>query len=133
MIPWESLVGGMLLGLAASLLLLLNGKVAGISGIISGLFKSDYFWRWMFVIGMVLGGSLGLFYFQAQIPMRYDSSNLVLIAAGLLVGIGAKLGNGCTSGHGVCGIGRFSVRSLVATAVFMLTAAITVFLRLHLL
>ncbi|GAM57194.1 probable transmembrane protein [Vibrio ishigakensis] len=134
-IPWDSLFGGMLLGVSALLLLLFSGKIAGISGIVSGALKNqagDRVWRWLFIIGMVLGGILGVVAFSADIPTVYDSSLWVLLLAGFFVGFGTKIGNGCTSGHGICGIGRFSTRSIVATCVFMLVAGITVFVRLHL-
>ncbi|GAM74345.1 probable transmembrane protein [Vibrio ishigakensis] len=134
-IPWDSLFGGMLLGVSALLLLLFSGKIAGISGIVSGALKNqagDRVWRWLFIIGMVLGGILGGVAFSAGIPTVYDSSLWVLLLAGFFVGFGTKIGNGCTSGHGICGIGRFSTRSIVATCVFMLVAGITVFVRLHL-
>ncbi|GEA50360.1 membrane protein [Vibrio inusitatus NBRC 102082] len=134
-IPWSSLFGGMLLGISASLLLLFNGKIAGISGIVSGLMKNesgDRGWRWLFVIGMVIGGVLGAKAFGAHIPTQYDTNLLLLLLGGLFVGIGTKIGNGCTSGHGICGIGRLSKRSIIATCVFMLVSGITVFVRLHL-
>ncbi|WP_217532373.1 YeeE/YedE family protein [Vibrio metschnikovii] len=135
-IPWYSLFGGMLLGVSATLLLLLNGKVAGISGILGGLFTpkaQDTAWRWLFIIGLVVGGVFGVRLFAAEVPLQYSSSTGMLIIAGLLVGLGTRLGNGCTSGHGICGIGRLSLRSIVATGIFMLVAGITVFIRLHLL
>ncbi len=134
-IPWDSFFGGMLLGVSALLLLLFSGKIAGISGIVSGALKNqagDRVWRWLFIIGMVLGGILGGVAFSADVPTVYDSSLWVLLLAGFFVGFGTKIGNGCTSGHGICGIGRFSTRSIVATCVFMLVAGITVFVRLHL-
>lgn len=135
-IPWYSLFGGMLLGVSATLLLLLNGKVAGISGILGGLLTpkaQDTAWRWLFIIGLVAGGVFGVRLLAAEVPLQYSSSTGMLIIAGLLVGLGTRLGNGCTSGHGICGIGRLSLRSIVATGIFMLVAGITVFVRLHLL
>lgn len=135
-IPWLSLFGGMLLGISATILLLFNGKIAGISGIVTGLItpkQSDYTWRWLFVVGMISGGGLGVYAFGAHVPSEYAVSTAILMAAGFLVGMGTRLGNGCTSGHGICGIGRLSVRSIAATCVFMLVAGITVFVRLHLL
>lgn len=134
-IPWESVVGGFLLGISASLLLLLNGKIAGISGIMSGLLRpksADFAWRLLFALGMVLGGVLAASMLAGQVPSSYHDSVWVIAAAGLLVGIGTRLGNGCTSGHGICGIGRLSKRSVIATVIFMLVAALTVFVRLHL-
>ncbi|WP_154115622.1 YeeE/YedE family protein [Vibrio cincinnatiensis] len=135
-IPWESLFGGMLLGVSATLMLLLNGKVAGISGILAGMISAkaqDFAWRVLFVFGMVSGGILGVQAFVSDVPLQFESSYSLLFFAGLLVGLGTRLGNGCTSGHGICGIGRLSIRSIVATGVFMLVAGITVYFRLHLL
>ncbi|NVJ57691.1 MAG: YeeE/YedE family protein [Vibrionaceae bacterium] len=134
-IPWESLAGGILLGISATIMLLLNGKVAGISGIMTGLLtpkSKDFAWRLLFALGMVSGGVIGVLVFASEVPTVYSSSTLILALAGLLVGIGTRLGNGCTSGHGICGIGRLSKRSMVATCVFMFVAAVTVFVRLHL-
>ncbi|NIY81977.1 YeeE/YedE family protein [Vibrio hepatarius] len=134
-IPWESLAGGILLGISATIMLLLNGKVAGISGIMTGLLtpkSKDFAWRLLFALGMVSGGVIGVLVFASEVPTVYSSSTLILALAGLLVGIGTRLGNGCTSGHGICGIGRLSKRSMVATFVFMFVAAVTVFVRLHL-
>ena len=138
-IPWESLFGGMLLGVSATLLLLLNGKIAGISGVLTGLLvpkKQDYAWRVLFIVGMIfggVGGVVGVHYLGAYVPSEYNATVSTLVIAGLLVGIGTRLGNGCTSGHGICGIGRLSVRSMIATATFMIVAAITVFVLNHLL
>jgi uncharacterized membrane protein YedE/YeeE len=134
--PWESLFGGMLLGVSASLLLLVNGKIAGISGILSGLLAKkpkDFSWRLLFVVGMIAGGAIAVPMFGSTIPSTYSVGTGTLIVAGLLVGFGTKLGNGCTSGHGICGIGRLSKRSIVATCVFMFVAAATVFVRAHVL
>ncbi|MGY3571635.1 YeeE/YedE family protein [Vibrio paucivorans] len=135
-LPWESLFGGILLGVSAVLLLLVNGKVAGISGVINGLLapkSGDYAWRLLFVLGMVSGGVLSVMMLGIEAPSTQSSSLLVLSLAGLLVGFGTRMGNGCTSGHGICGIGRLSKRSIVATCVFMAVAALTVFIRLHVL
>ena len=137
MFPWESLFGGLLLGVSATMLLLFNGKIAGISGVVSGLFSTpkegDYSWRVLFISGMVLGGFLTVHLLGLDIPEIKGASMWGIVAAGLLVGIGTRLGNGCTSGHGICGIGRLSKRSIVATCVFMFVAGLTVFVRLHLL
>ncbi|MBY7895855.1 YeeE/YedE family protein [Vibrio fluvialis] len=133
--PWESLLGGVLLGISATVMLLMNGKIAGISGILTGLLtpkSRDFAWRLLFAVGMASGGVLGVLACGSHIPTEFDSSTLLLAVAGLLVGIGTRLGNGCTSGHGICGIGRLSKRSIVATCVFMVVAAVTVFVRLHL-
>ncbi|NAX40025.1 YeeE/YedE family protein [Vibrio sp. V26_P1S5P106] len=135
-IPWASLLGGILLGISATLMLLLNGKVAGISGILNGILSpkaQDFMWRLLFVVGMIAGGVAGVNLFTSDVPMTYGTQTSLLIGAGLLVGLGTRLGNGCTSGHGICGIGRLSIRSIVVTGIFMLVAGITVYLRLHLL
>jgi uncharacterized membrane protein YedE/YeeE len=135
-VPWESLVGGMLLGLSATLLMLLNGKVAGISGVCTGILlpkNREFPWRVGFALGMVAGGFAIHQFTDIAIPESLDFPMWQLVTAGLLVGIGTRLGNGCTSGHGICGIGRLSVRSLAATGVFMFVAIVTVFVRLHML
>ncbi|HFQ5019216.1 TPA: YeeE/YedE family protein [Vibrio vulnificus] len=133
-VPWESLAGGILLGISALTMLLVNGKVAGISGILTGLLtpkSRDFAWRLVFVVGMVSGGVLAVTFGAASASVALPTSGVLIAAAGLLVGIGTRLGNGCTSGHGICGIGRLSKRSIVATAIFMAVAAMTVFVRLH--
>ena len=135
-IPWLALVGGMLLGTSALLLLLFSGRIAGISGIVSGAMntespQAERSWRWLFLLGMVLAG-LVTPYFGVSLPESLPVSNpLVIAIAGLLVGMGTRLGNGCTSGHGICGLGRLSKRSVVATGVFMAVAVITTYLRLY--
>ncbi|EIO4083536.1 YeeE/YedE family protein [Vibrio parahaemolyticus] len=134
-IPWESLFGGILLGISATILLLVNGKIAGISGIMNGIMspkKGDYSWRLLFVVGMIAGGLISVLMLGVAVPSTANLSLGMVIAAGLLVGIGTRLGNGCTSGHGICGMGRLSKRSIVATCVFMAVAGLTVFVRLHL-
>ncbi|MDF2154506.1 YeeE/YedE family protein [Vibrio sp. CAU 1672] len=134
-VPWESLSGGVLLGISATVLLLMNGKIAGISGVINGLMspkKGDYSWRLFFTLGMITGGLLGVLLFDVPLPNTEKLPTVMVLIAGLLVGIGTRLGNGCTSGHGICGIGRLSKRSIAATCVFMLVAGLTVFVRLHL-
>ncbi|WP_229627930.1 YeeE/YedE family protein [Vibrio parahaemolyticus] len=134
-IPWESLFGGILLGISATILLLVNGKIAGISGIMNGIMspkKGDYSWRLLFAVGMIAGGLISVLMLGVAAPSTANLSLGMVIAAGLLVGIGARLGNGCTSGHGICGMGRLSKRSIVATCVFMAVAGLTVFVRLHL-
>ncbi|EGQ7780089.1 TPA: YeeE/YedE family protein [Vibrio parahaemolyticus] len=134
-IPWESLFGGILLGISATILLLVNGKIAGISGIMNGIMspkKGDYSWRLLFAVGMIAGGLISVLMLGVAVPSTANLSLGMVIAAGLLVGIGTRLGNGCTSGHGICGIGRLSKRSIVATCVFMAVAGLTVFVRLHL-
>ena len=135
-IPWDALLGGMLLGISASVLLLFNGRIAGISGIVSGVLKpseGEFSWRLLFVVGMVTSGLLAPLLGFALPETLPVSSFFWVAVAGLLVGIGTKVGNGCTSGHGICGMGRLSKRSIVATCVFMAVAIATVFVRLHLL
>jgi len=129
----EPLIGGIILGLSALLLLFTNGRIAGISGILSQLVKtgSDKAWRWMFILGLVTGPIL-LSQTQFTLP-EIESSWWVVITGGLLVGFGSVLGSGCTSGHGICGIGRISLRSIVSVIIFMFTAALTVFVIRHLL
>jgi len=132
--PLASLGGGILIGLAAALLLLANGRVAGISGIAGGLLRparGDIGWRLAFLLGLV-AAPLAWLAFQAMPPAQIDHSPALLTVSGLLVGIGTRFGNGCTSGHGVCGIARFSPRSLVATLGFMLAGFVTVYAVRHL-
>jgi len=134
--PYSALIGGGLIGLSAVLFMLMHGRIAGISGIAGGLVMpvaGDWQWRLAFVLGIIagplvytgLGGQLPAISFPVSTPIG-------LIAAGLLVGFGTRLGGGCTSGHGVCGISRLSVRSLVATGAFMFTGFATVFVIRHL-
>jgi uncharacterized membrane protein YedE/YeeE len=134
--PWTALAGGALIGLAAGLLVLLNGRIAGISGILGGLLRrpvrGDVAWRGAFVIGLVASPLLWRWFAPVPLP-RIDAGWAVLIAAGLLVGYGTRLGSGCTSGHGVCGLSRLSLRSLAATLVFMAAGFATVFVVRHLL
>ena len=129
-------MGGVLIGLAAVLLLALNGRIAGISGIFGGIITShsvsECAWRVAFVVGLVAGAALYIF-FRASLPLQLQAPGLTLIAAGLLVGFGTRIGSGCTSGHGVCGLGRRSPRSFAATIIFMTVAALTVFFIHHVL
>lgn len=128
-----TLAGGALIGLAASLVLLTHGRVAGISGIFGGLLgrpPADASFRVAFIAGLVLAG-LGVALLAPDLVPSASPSVLVSAVAGLVVGFGTRLGNGCTSGHGVCGISRLSQRSIVATLTFMVTGAITVFLLRH--
>jgi uncharacterized protein len=129
------LLGGALIGLASALLLLLNGRIAGISGILGGIIKSDVrgerSWRVAFILGLVGGAALDAF-MRGGFSLRLQAAGPMLIIAGFLVGIGTRLGSGCTSGHGVCGLARRSPRSLVATMIFMSVAVLTVFLTRHL-
>ncbi|WP_296945629.1 YeeE/YedE family protein [uncultured Massilia sp.] len=131
--PWTALGGGLLIGLAASGLFLLNGRIAGISGILGGLLRpvrGDIGWRLAFLAGLV-AAPLAYGLFAPLPPARIDAGTGMLVAAGLLVGIGTRYGSGCTSGHGVCGLARRSPRSLVATVSFMLAGFVTVFVLRH--
>lgn len=133
--PWSALIGGILIGVSASALLVLDGRIAGISGIVGGLVgprPKEISWRAMFVLGLLVGGAVLLW----LMPSSFGTSTLPLptvVLAGLFVGFGTRLGNGCTSGHGVCGLGRLSPRSLAATLTFMATGALTAFVVHHLL
>jgi uncharacterized membrane protein YedE/YeeE len=126
--------GGILIGFATITLLATLGRVAGISGILWGaLAAPDRDWRWLFLIGMIAGGALLHTATGMPIPAAPTAHPLLAVVAGILVGVGTRMGSGCTSGHGVCGIGRLSLRSLVATGTFMATGVITVFVVRHLL
>ncbi len=130
--PIGGFVGGLLIGLAVALVLLLNGRVAGISGIVGGLLTlrtGDTIWRAAFVAGLVLG-ALG-YLSAANVPVTVLAPLPAILAGGLLVGFGTRLGSGCTSGHGLCGMARLSRRSVVATATFFGVAMLTVFLTRH--
>lgn len=132
--PWASLAGGALIGLAAALLVLFNGRIAGISGILGGLLpwpKGDTTWRLAFLAGLA-GAPLVYVLLQPLPEVQSDAGTAVLVAAGLLVGVGTRYGSGCTSGHGVCGISRLSPRSLAATAAFMAAGFVTVYVVRHL-
>jgi len=132
--PWTSLAGGLLIGLATALFLMFNGRIAGISGILGGLFKparGDVFWRIAFLTGLVLAPLA--FTLVSPLPeVEIEAGYPVLIVAGLLVGVGTRYGSGCTSGHGVCGLSRGSLRSLVATVAFMVAGFVTVYIIRHL-
>jgi uncharacterized membrane protein YedE/YeeE len=133
--PWTALAGGLLIGLAAALFVLLNGRIAGISGIVGGLLRpvrGDIGWRIAFVGGLI-GAPLGYALAAALPTPRIDVGTGTLTLAGLLVGVGTRYGAGCTSGHGVCGLSRLSPRSLVATVAFMGAGFATVFVLRHLL
>lgn len=129
--PISALVGGALIGLAATLLLWSLGRIAGISGVLNATIeqRNGRGWRLAFLIGLV--GAAGLWFAVADVAPRTDFPLPWLVAAGLLVGTGTRIGNGCTSGHGICGLARWSRRSLVAVAVFMGMAAATVFVLRH--
>jgi uncharacterized membrane protein YedE/YeeE len=121
----------MLIGLAGALLLLFNGRIAGISGIVDGLTAADRFsppWRIAFLLGLVFAGVVAVQVAPASMNISGLPELPQLIAAGVLVGVGTRVGRGCTSGHGVCGISRWSLRSIVATVIFVATAMLTVFL-----
>ncbi len=135
LIPWHAAAGGLVIGSAVALLMLFNGRIAGISGIVGGLYrmqKGDISWRITFIVGLMLSAIIWqLFFVLPEIQIK--TSGAMLACAGLLVGFGTRLGSGCTSGHGVCGLARFSPRSAVATGVFMTTGFITVYVIRHLL
>ena len=129
-----ALTGGILIGLSATILLAFNGRIAGISGIINGAIRFNHpeSWRWFFILGMLAGG---LLYRKILFPESIIASDFepwTMVIGGLLVGFGTRMGNGCTSGHGVCGLGRLSFRSLVAVMTFMVTAIVTVWITHHL-
>jgi uncharacterized protein len=133
--PWPALAGGVLIGTAVAMFVLVNGRNAGISGVVGGLLspmKGDVAWRAAFVAGLV-GAPLVYALFSALPVPRIDAGPGALVAAGLLVGVGTRYGSGCTSGHGVCGLSRLSPRSLVATLTFMAAGCATVWVARHLL
>jgi uncharacterized protein len=134
--PTSALIGGALIGLSATMLLLFNGRVAGISGIFNGLInpaQKDKAWRALFLLGLILGTAFYVWSPQGGAPVPLGISTLTLLIAGFIVGFGTRMGSGCTSGHGVCGLGRFSFRSLAATLTFMATGIVTVYVMRHLL
>lgn len=133
--PLQSMAGGMLIGLAATLLMLLHGRIAGITGILAGVLPpqmaQDWPWRAAFVLGMISAPILYLFVFSATPRVDVAGPPLLLLVSGVVVGVGVVFGGGCTSGHGICGLARVSPRSGVATMVFMLATAATVFVTRH--
>jgi uncharacterized protein len=134
--PISGFAGGLLIGLAAALMLLLNGRVAGISGIVGGLLTlrlRDTAWRAAFVAGLVIGALAYLSTADQTTPVRVITSLPAILVGGLLVGFGTRLGSGCTSGHGLCGMARLSGRSVAATATFFGVAMLTVFVTRHVL
>lgn len=134
--PLPALAGGLMIGLSVALLLLANGRIAGISGILDGALnpkRGDFGWRGAFLVGLLAAAPLMAFAGYDLPSIAIDASLPVVVAAGFLVGFGTRLGSGCTSGHGVCGIGRGSGRSIAATLTFMVTAAATVFVVRHVL
>ncbi len=134
--PVSAFFGGALIGLSAVLLLLLNGRIAGVSGIAGGLLatnprpqRDEVAWRLLFLVGLAFGAAA--YNLVAPVTIHIDTSLPVMALGGLLVGFGTRLGNGCTSGHGVCGVARLSQRSMAATAIFVATATVTVFIVRH--
>jgi uncharacterized protein len=135
--PLAGLLGGGLIGLSAVLLMGGYGRIAGASGIFAGLltlsFNTEFGWRFIFIVGMLIGAAWsGLFLFEVS-SLAFNDGPLTTISAGLLVGVGTVLGSGCTSGHGICGLSRFSMRSLAATCTFMAVAILTVYVTRHVL
>ncbi|MEI8361895.1 MAG: YeeE/YedE family protein [Betaproteobacteria bacterium] len=132
--PWTALAGGALIGVASSLFILLNGRIAGITGIVGGLFRPivhDAGWRIAFIIGLMIAPLSWQLFFPLP-DIKIEASYSLLAVAGLVVGLGARYGSGCTSGHGVCGIARLSPRSIIATLAFMSTGFLTVYIMRHL-
>lgn len=136
--PWASSIGGIILGIASAIFILVNGRILGISGIMGGLMPpkvGDTFWRISFLLGLFIAPTV----FHAVVPAEYitapriDATDMMVVAAGLLVGIGTRYASGCTSGHGVCGLSRLSPRSLVATASFMFSGFVMVYVMRHVL
>lgn len=134
--PVSGLIGGVIIGIAATLLLWFNGRIAGISGIFNGLVTNkknhDTLWRFLFILGMVAGGLVH----QTFVEQNYQPLNAplwVLLLGGFIVGFGTSMGSGCASGHGVCGLGRLSVRSLVAVLIFLSVGILTTFVVRHVL
>lgn len=133
--PILSTIGGVLIGFAAIALLYFNGRIAGVSGIMGGVLrpkKGDTLWRAVFLGGLVAGALLVAWLHPAAMALRFDVNDSTIILGGFLVGIGTRIGTGCTSGHGVCGVGRLAPRSLVASAVFVGFAIATSYLVRHL-
>lgn len=133
--PMASLVGGVMIGVAALLLMLLHGRVMGISGILGGIVRpaarDDVPWRLLFVAGALLGPLAVIFLVGRPVDVVPVASGLVLPVAGFLVGLGTAIGSGCTSGHGICGLARLSMRSAAAVGMFMITAVVTVYIVRH--
>ena len=133
--PVASLVGGVMIGVAALLLMLLHGRVMGISGILGGIVRpaarDDVPWRLLFVVGALLGPLAVIYLVGRPVDVVPVASGLVLPVAGFLVGLGTAIGSGCTSGHGICGLARLSMRSAAAVGMFMITAVVTVYIVRH--
>jgi uncharacterized membrane protein YedE/YeeE len=134
--PYASFVGGILIGIAAAILILFNGRIAGVSGILgqalNGGIVRDNLWRIAFVMGIIAAPALWQIW-VGEIEINIETNALWLIIAGLFVGVGTSYGSGCTSGHGICGLSRFSMRSVIATLSFMLTGMVTVYMMRHVL
>ncbi|WP_036302540.1 YeeE/YedE family protein [Methylotenera sp. L2L1] len=134
--PIQSLIGGLLIGLSASILVLSSGKIAGISGIVAGLMqfkntpKHHYLWRVLFITGLLISSYLYALFTPLPVS-EISASYSTLVIAGLLVGFGTRMGAGCTSGHGICGLSRLSLRSLLATMSFMLSGFVVTYLLIH--
>jgi uncharacterized membrane protein YedE/YeeE len=135
--PLTGLLGGALIGLSAVLLMVSYGRIAGASGIFAGLltlnFDTEFSWRLIFIIGMFIGAAWSGLFFSNTSSITFSGGPLTTITGGLIVGTGTVLGSGCTSGHGICGLSRFSMRSLAATCTFMAVAILTVFITRHVL
>lgn len=134
--PVLSSIGGVLIGLAAIALLFFNGRIAGLSGILGGVLRpqeGDTLWRAVFIAGLLTGALLILWLHPASMAVHVDVSDPAVILGGLLVGLGTRIGNGCTSGHGVCGIGRLAPRSIAASAIFFAFAVVTTYIVRHVL
>lgn len=133
--PTSALIGGMMIGLAATIFLLFNGKILGVSGIIANSFTKplkESGWGFLFLTGLIFGAFGYQMFAGEDFQIVIEASMMQTVLAGLLVGYGTRLGSGCTSGHGICGIARFSKRSIIATLTFMISGIITVFLVRHL-
>jgi uncharacterized protein len=129
--PFASLIGGILIGVSASMLMLFNGRIAGISGIVAGALRperGEWGWRICFIVGLVSAGAIARIVSPASLAIGISRSLWIFLLAGFLVGLGTRIGSGCTSGHGVCGLSRGSTRSLAATLTFILAGVLTVYL-----
>ena len=134
--PVSAIIGGLLIGAAATLMLWANGRIAGISGILGGILfpvKEEVFWRVLFIGGLLVASLVYMFFSGAGLVISEQTTPVLTAVAGLLVGVGTRMGSGCTSGHGICGIARISKRSILATVVFILAGIASVFLQQHVL
>ncbi|NQV70539.1 MAG: YeeE/YedE family protein [Pseudohongiella sp.] len=134
--PVSALIGGVLIGAAATFMLWANGRIAGISGILGGILfpvKSEIVWRILFIAGLLSASLAYMFFSGASLDISVQTTPLLTAVAGLLVGFGTRMGSGCTSGHGICGIARISKRSFLATVVFIGAGVVSVFLLRHIL